>query len=213
MSLYLVVRINKSLGGLDCMDVQDKKDIRRFILGQREKIATNIRMEWDKNIFELLINSEFYTNASVIFAFVSFKSEVNTHIIIEHALKNSKTIYVPRIQSMEKGMEIFKINSLEDLKTGYFNILEPKESCFPADSNNIDLILMPGVAFDRQGGRVGYGKGFYDGFLRRMNKEVDKIALAYDFQILDKVPMDEFDIKIDGLVTNEGITYSGSEEA
>ena len=187
------------------MNLRNKKDIRSLILEQREKVDINIRKEWDKSIFELLINSEFYKNASVIFIFVSFKSEVNTHRIIEHALNNSKTIYVPRIESKEKGMEIFEIHSLEDLKTGYFSILEPKESCLAADSNNIDLILMPGVAFDEQGGRVGYGKGFYDAFLRKMEKKVDKIALAYYFQILDKVPVDEFDVKIDGIVTNERI--------
>lgn len=191
------------------MDLLNKRVIRSSILEQREKINTSIRKEWDKNIFDLLINSEFYKNANVIFVFVSFKSEVDTHPIIEHALKNFKTIYVPKIQSKEKGMEIFKISSLEDLKTGYFDILEPKESCPVADSNNIDLILMPGVAFDLKGGRVGYGKGFYDVFLSRMSKKVNKIALAYDFQIVDKVPMDQFDVKIDGIVTNEGIVYIG----
>jgi 5-formyltetrahydrofolate cyclo-ligase len=186
------------------MDLQNKKDIRNFILEKREKVDPDIRKEWDKIIFSNLINSDFYKNASVIFAFVSFKSEVETHQIIKQALKDSKIIYVPKIRSREKGMEIFKIDSLDELKTGYFGILEPQESCPAAGSSTIDLILMPGVAFDRQGGRLGYGRGYYDSFLRKMNKRVDKIALAYDFQILDKVPMDEFDVKIDGFITNEG---------
>jgi len=192
------------------MDLQNKKDIRKFILEQREKIDDNIRSEWDKNIFDLFINSELYKKAKVIFVFVSFKSEVNTHQIIETALKDSKTIYVPKIQLKEKGMEIFEINSLEQLKLGYFNILEPQEGCLSAPMDSIDLILMPGVAFDRRGGRVGYGKGFYDRFLRNMIKTVNKIALAYDLQILDKVPMDEFDVRIDGIITNKEIIYRQS---
>ncbi|MBC8062338.1 MAG: 5-formyltetrahydrofolate cyclo-ligase [Clostridiaceae bacterium] len=187
------------------MDLRDKNNIRSFILEQREKVNNDIRKQWDEGIMIQLLESEFYKKSRVIFVFVSFKSEVNTHKIIEHALKHSKIIYVPKIKSKENVMEIFQINSLKDLKTGYFNILEPEESCLAADSNNIDLILMPGVAFDRLGGRVGYGRGFYDEFLRKMDKSVDKIALAYDFQILDKVPMDEFDVKIDGIVTNREI--------
>lgn len=67
---------------------------------------------------------------------------------------------------------------------------------------------MPGIAFNKSGGRVGYGKGFYDVFFRKLNKRVDKIALAYDFQILSKVPMNEYDVKIDGIITNEQIIYN-----
>ena len=189
------------------MDLQNKKSIRKFILEKREQVPANIRNQWDESIFNLLINSEVYKNATVIFIFVSYNSEVNTHKIIEHALKNSKTIYVPKITSKGQLMEVFEIKSLKDLKIGYFGILEPQETCPIGDQNKIDLILMPGVAFDRQGGRVGYGKGFYDKFLDKMDKKVDKIALAYDFQILDSVPIDEFDVKINGFITNNGITY------
>lgn len=186
------------------MDLKNKKDIRRFILEQRDKLEPDIKKELDKKIFSELIDSEVYKNASVIFVFVSFKSEVGTHEIIKQALKDSKTICVPKINTKEREMEIFKINSLEELKEGYYGILEPGEYCPSVNSNDIDLVIMPGAAFDRQGGRIGYGGGFYDRFLSRMNKKVDKIALAYDFQILDRVPMDEFDVRVDGIVTNEG---------
>lgn len=186
------------------MDLKNKKDIRRFVLEKRDKLEPDTKVELDKKIFSELINSEAYKNASVIFVFVSFKSEVDTHEIIKQALKDSKTICVPRINAKEREMEIFKINSLEELKEGYYGILEPGEDCPAVNGNNIDIVLMPGAAFDRQGGRIGYGGGFYDRFLSRMNKKVDKIALAYDFQILDRVPMDEFDVRVDGIVTNEG---------
>lgn len=186
------------------MDLKNKKDIRRFILEQRDKLEPDIKKELDKKIFSELIDSEAYKNASVIFVFVSFKSEVDTHEIIKQALKDSKTICVPKINTKEREMEIFKINSLGELKEGYYGILEPGEDCPSVNSNDIDLVLMPGAAFDRQGGRIGYGGGFYDRFLSRMNKKVDKIALAFDFQILDRVPMDEFDVRVDGIVTNEG---------
>ena len=70
-------------------------------------------------------------------------------------------------------MQIFKINSLAQLKPGYYGILEPLEQCQEIDGKNIDLIIMPGVSFDRKGGRVGYGAGFYDKFLSMMNRKVD----------------------------------------
>jgi 5-formyltetrahydrofolate cyclo-ligase len=190
------------------MGFQEKKEIREHILTKRELIDTDIKNQWDESIFNNVINSELYKKANTIFAFVSFKSEVDTHKIIKYAIKDKKTICVPRIQSKQKGMEIFKINDFQQLKKGYFGILEPLESCPEIDKKEIDLILIPGVAFDRQGGRVGYGAAFYDRFLSNLNKKVDKIALAYDFQVLDNIPMDEHDVRIDGVITEKEIIFS-----
>lgn len=183
------------------MNLEEKKVIRKQIIEHRDSIDSSLRREWDKTIFFKLINSEFYKNANMIFTFVSFKSEVDTHSIIKHSISCGKTICVPRIKSKQNGIEIYKINGFEDLKEGYFGILEPIDTCLAVDKDSIDLILMPGVAFDSQGGRLGYGAGYYDRFIASMSKKVDKIALAYNFQIIDKVPMDTHDIKIDGIIT------------
>lgn len=181
----------------------EKKEIRKKILEYRETIDVNERQRWDEIIFNRLINSELYKGASTIFTFASFKSEVDTHKIIEYAINDKKTICVPKIESKEKGIEIFKIEGFNQLKKGYFGILEPIESCPPVDSNDLDLILMPGVAFDRSGGRLGYGAAFYDRFLSNMNKKVRKIAIAYHFQVLQDIPMYEHDVRIDGIITEE----------
>lgn len=190
------------------MDIHEKKDIRMQILQHRELLDLNTRRQWDEVIFNKLINSEVYKKANTIFAFVSFKSEVDTHKIIKYAIEDKKTICVPRIESKQKGMEIFKIDGFEQLKKGYFGILEPLESCPAIDSKELDLILIPGVAFDRQGGRVGYGAAFYDRFLSSLNKKVHKIALAYQIQVLNNIPMDEHDVRIDGVITEEEIIIS-----
>jgi 5-formyltetrahydrofolate cyclo-ligase len=187
------------------MNIGEKDSIRKQIIEHRDSIDINTKNQWDANIFNSLIKSEWYKKANTIFAFVSFKSETDTHKIIKYAIQDKKTICVPRIKSKQKGIEIFKIDSFYQLEKGYFGILEPIESCLAVDSKDIDLILMPGVAFDRQGGRLGYGAGFYDRFLSNMNNNVDKIAVAYHFQVLDNIPMDEHDVRINGIVTEEEI--------
>ncbi|MDI3534502.1 MAG: 5-formyltetrahydrofolate cyclo-ligase [Thermosediminibacterales bacterium] len=187
------------------MDLKTKKEVRKYILHKRDLLDTNTKKEWDDQIFKKLVNSEFYKNAGTIFTFVSFGSEVDTHRFINYALKDEKIICVPKILSKERGIEVFKINSLKDLEPGHYGILEPKEHCHKINSEDIDLILMPGLAFDREGGRIGYGAGYYDKFLMKMRKKVKKIALAYDFQLFCRVSTDELDVKIDGIITNKEI--------
>lgn len=189
------------------MDLLSKTTLRKLVLEKRDAVDINTRKKWDEEVFKRIINNESYINSNIIFTFVSFGSEVNTHQIISLALNDNKIIYVPKIKSKEKGIEIFRINSLSDLKTGYLGILEPSQNCSAADSSDIDLILMPGVAFDRQGGRLGYGAGFYDRFLTKMSKRVEKIALAYQFQVVDSVPMENSDVRIDGIITNDSFIH------
>ena len=186
--------------------IKEKKEIRKHMLKQRDMIDKIQKQKWDNEIFNKVINSEYYKKAKTIFLFVSFKSEVDTHKLIEYAINDNKEICVPKIETKEKGIELYKITGFDDLKVGYYNVLEPIEGSQKISSENIDLILMPGLAFDREGGRVGYGGGYYDKFLKESEKNrVKRIAIAYNCQLLDKVPMDENDMKIDGIITNEKI--------
>lgn len=178
-----------------------KKEYREEVLTRRSDTSNEIREQWNEIIFNKLISSDYYKKSYVIFTFVSFKDEVDTHRFIEYALKDGKKICVPKVPSKKQGMEVYFINSFEDLKKGYFDILEPLEGCIKASAEEIDFILMPGVAFDKQGNRIGYGAGFYDRFLSQLKRQVPKIALSYDFQLYEKVPTDEFDVRIDGVIT------------
>jgi 5-formyltetrahydrofolate cyclo-ligase len=186
------------------MDLYNNKVyIRKSVIEKRDSITIDIKKEWDERILKKLIDNKSYEDSLVLFTFVSFGSEVDTHKIISYALNDGKIVYVPKIKSKDKGIEIFRINTLSDLKPGYFNILEPLENCPVGNIKDIDLILMPGIAFDRNGGRIGYGAGFYDRFLTNINSDVPKLALAYQFQVLDEVPITEFDVKIDGIISNK----------
>jgi len=184
------------------MDFESKQEVRKYILEMRDRQRREDRARWDDVIFSKFIDSEYYKNSEVIFIFVSFRSEVDTHRIIKKALEDGKTICVPRVISKNDGMKAFRINSIEELKKGSFGVLEPSADCKEVPGAEIDLVVMPGAAFDKNGGRIGYGGGFYDRFLSGLRHNAKKIALAYDFQILKHVPMDEHDIKPDGIITN-----------
>lgn len=186
------------------MVYEAKKKLRNSILRKRDAIDINTKAIWDSQIFNTLVNSNYYQSANTIFTFVSFGSEVDTHGIIKYALTNNKTICVPKT-SKKNGIEVFSINGFDDLEVGYFKILEPIAGCEKVNPNKIDLILMPGLAFNRVGDRIGYGGGFYDRFLENVSAQVDKIALAYHFQLVDNIPTTENDMQIDGIITNEAV--------
>lgn len=187
------------------MDFLSKKEVRRFMIDKRDAVNIEKKQELDEKIFETLINSRFYKKAAVIFTFVSFRSEADTYRFINHAILDKKVVCVPKIKSKQEGMEAFKISDLSDLKEGYFGVQEPSDKCPRVDIGDIDLIVMPGLAFDREGGRIGYGGGFYDAFISKLDRRVYKIAIAYNFQVLDKVPVDDWDIRVDGVITDKEI--------
>jgi 5-formyltetrahydrofolate cyclo-ligase len=180
----------------------DKKELRKIILEKRDNIALNERIKYDKDIFNSLINSPLYIKSKLIFVFVSYKSEVNTHEIIKHALSQGKRVCVPKVLSKSEGMHAIEIRKFDDLKSGKYGILEPETFENKINEEEIDLALIPGVAFDKSGGRMGYGAGFYDRFLVKLKKDTHKIALAYGVQIVDYIPMNEWDVKVDGIIAN-----------
>jgi len=192
--------------GGEIMVFEAKKKLRQSILKKRDAIDINTKTIWDNQIFSSFINSNHYQNASTIFTFVSFGSEVDTHKIIKFALSDNKIICVPKT-SKKNGIEVFRINGFDDLEVGYFKILEPIANCEKISPAKIDFILMPGLAFNRVGDRIGYGGGFYDRFLLNISTSVDKIALAYHFQVVEDIPTTENDIKIDGIITNKEVIH------
>lgn len=185
---------------------ESKREIRKFMREKRGLLTKEEKEKLDDAIFENVINSREYKESKNIFIFVSYDTEVDTHRIIKQALKDEKVLCVPRVISKEEGMIIAQIESFEDLEPGAYGILEPRNDKFKVDETLIDVAYLPGLAFDKIGGRVGYGGGFYDRFLRKSRKDSKKIGLAYSFQILEKVPMeqnDEYvDEYIDGIITD-----------
>lgn len=168
----------------------------------RNKLEVQTKALKDDIIFQNVINSQFFLKAKIIFIFVSFGSEVDTHRLIEYALMKGKTVCVPKVSLTKKTMDAVEINFLDDLKKSSYGILEPIYHDNLIEAEKIDLVIVPGLAFDVNGGRLGYGGGYYDKFFTKVNISVKKIGLAYSFQIIDKIPVCEHDVLLDGLISD-----------
>ncbi|NMM62759.1 5-formyltetrahydrofolate cyclo-ligase [Clostridium sp. P21] len=182
--------------------MENKKSIRKLVKERKNTFSAADRQNSNSIIFNKIINSSDYKNAQTIFIFVSFNNEVDTHRIIKQALQDGKILCVPKIISKEQGMDIVRIKSFKDLKEGAYGILEPEDNKLKVQEKDIELSYLPGLAFDRRGGRIGYGGGFYDRFLVKTRKDSKKIGLAYKFQVFSEVPMEEHDVFIDGIITD-----------
>lgn len=185
----------------------DKVFIRKEMIKRREEISLAQKSHMDREILKRLLESKYYNNSNVIFTFVSFKKEVDTHNLIGQALKDGKKICVPRVINKKSGMVACYIDGLHSLTPGCMGILEPGENAVLANKDDMDLIIVPGLAFDRKGGRIGYGGGYYDKFLEELPGDIPKVAIAYDFQIIHYIRMCQHDIKVDLIITDKGIYY------
>ena len=198
---------------MDSIGLKDrKKELRKATLAKRKNLAENtpdLFNEYNQRIMKTLKNTPEYKDARVIMCFISFEDEVETHQLIKEALAEGKKIFVPYIITDEKSMVPAEITDFEkDLEPGYYNILAPREDSLSIkDKNEIDLVITPGVLFDHLGYRIGYGAGFYDRFFSQLDPAVPKIAVAFGIQeTREALPTDEFDIPIDKLITENGIT-------
>ena len=149
------------------------------------------------------MQSPFFLEAESIFSYVSVEGEVDTKIILETALQMGKRVFVPRcIPGKERLMDAVEIHSMEELSIQYFGLLEPKPEIPASEERNFDLSLIPCVMADRRGGRLGHGAGYYDRFLAKSQGK--KLCLCFSWYLTEKIPMEERDIPMDALLTEEG---------
>lgn len=179
----------------------NKEEIRKSMIKKRDD--SNNRDEMDEIIKRKLKRSNFYKSSNNIFIYVGFKSEINTINYINEFLEDGKKVFIPRTDVKTKTMEAIEITSLRDLVRSDYGILEPKREKKAINKNQLDLIIFPGVAFDKKGYRIGYGAGYYDKFMKDIHNEVFKVALCYDFQIVNNVPYEEHDVRVSCILTEK----------
>jgi len=187
------------------MEIKSKETLRKAILALRKDQDKEDKFKSDKKIISTLTDLEIYKKAKTIFVYVSVNEEVNTRSFIEEALGVGKIIAVPKTYKGNKEMKAVIIKSLEDLEPARFNLLEPKDDSRVLEKEEIDLIVVPGAVFDLNLNRIGYGGGYYDRFLKDIEFKNNKVALAYDFQVLDKIEVESHDMKMDLVITGKRI--------
>ncbi|MCG6553664.1 MAG: 5-formyltetrahydrofolate cyclo-ligase [Candidatus Magnetominusculus sp. LBB02] len=186
-------------------DTTSKAALRKEAVYVRNAISSDIKKINDAAIYKNLFDTDEFINARSVMFFASIKSEPDTLTMIAAALSINKTVILPRTNLKTRALEPYIIKSLSELIPGYMGIPEPNPAaCAPA--GDIDIIVMPGLAFDETGGRVGYGGGYYDRFISGMTIDRPTLAaVAYNIQVIEHVPVMSYDIKVDMIITESGV--------
>jgi len=177
--------------------------IRHEAIAFRNRLSQEQHQHYDQMICERILTSQEYRKADLIFMYMAYRNEVDLAIVMDHAFNHQKKIAVPRVVSDD--LVFHTIRSVDELITGYHSIKEPTE-IMPVIHETPDLILVPGVAFDRTGNRMGYGKGFYDRFLSK-HSGCYKMAVAYEGQFTASIEAKEYDVKMDSIITEHERIY------
>ncbi len=180
----------------------NKSELRESMRALRRKMTAAEVGEKSERIQQCLFGFDKYINAKTVMLYVSAFKEPSTEAVIRDALLRGKNVAVPVSNAETETITPSYICGFDSLKKGAYGILEP-EVILPADIYDIDFILVPGIAFDKRGNRMGFGKGYYDKLLRDCRAE--KTALCYEYQMLDEIPSDIHDIPMNTIITEENI--------
>lgn len=186
-----------------------KNDIRKAAHAARNEQPDKDSLS--KLITDQVMQLEAYQSAGCVMWYVDVRSEVRTRHALPETLEGGKRIVIP--YCVDGELELFHLQSMDELETGMYRILEPRAelrevAAKRVDVKELDLILVPGVAFDARGGRTGHGKGYYDKLLENAKPETPLISLAFECQMFDEIPMQDHDIYMDKVVT-EARVYDG----
>lgn len=177
----------------------NKKEARVLIKTRRENLSQEYIDNSSEIIFQEIINNENFKNAKIIMSYMDFKNEVKTEKINSYFKAQGKIVVLPKVIDKENMIVI------EDKSEYFVSRFGNKEPIGEEYIGKIDLIITPGVAFDRNKNRVGFGRGYYDRFFLK-HPESKKIAIAFEEQIIEEgIENDEFDMKVDNIITEKGV--------
>lgn len=171
----------------------DKKELRRQIREQKRAMTEEQIVSASSRLGELFLNCPQYKQAQTIYGYLPYNQEVRTVPMLEQAMKDGKRVAVPKCYGDE--MRFIYMDDLSKVEKGYANIPEPIAD-EPVADDKTALVLMPGMAFTKDGKRMGYGGGFYDKFLAA-EPEHPTVALCYAFQMVEDLPTEDYDIPVD----------------
>jgi len=177
----------------------EKSLLRKRFCQIRNSLSPKELSSLSARIKQNLFDSEEFKSANSILFYASFRSEVETLPVIEETL-GKKRCFLPKVSADE--LKVFEIQSFSELKSGYYGILEPITEV-EAKLSQIELIIIPGLAFSKDGGRLGYGRGFYDRLLAKTSSL--KVSLCFSCQLTDEIPINQRDQRVDRIITENGV--------
>lgn len=194
--------------------MESKQDMRRRAYDARK--AQENKEEVSQQAIEHLIALPEYQRAQTVMWYIDARSELRTRHFLPEALKSDKRIVVPYCTTDENGdnkLGLWVLEDMDELVVGKWQILEPPkdrwgESGKEVEPTDLDFVVVPGVGFDRQGGRLGNGQGYYDRLLESARSDAPLVGLCYESQLFDEIPVDEHDVFMDKIVTENGV-YPG----
>ena len=181
-----------------------KKSIRQILRQRKDSMNSDDRLEKSKMICRHLLKQ--IRDGETVMIYTSKEKEVNTVSLITTLLKRGNPVIVPVIVKEDISLRLSYLQDLSSLVPSTFGVPEPIGSEIPATGDDVDTIILPMHGFDRTGGRIGYGAGYYDRFLAK-NPNLRKIGIAFSCQEYENLPVDENDIPMDYIITEEGIVY------
>ncbi|AGL01573.1 5-formyltetrahydrofolate cyclo-ligase [Desulfoscipio gibsoniae] len=184
-----------------------KNELRKNVIAGRNAMPLHQIEATSAAIADKVLALPEYIRATTVMAYVDFRNEVQTAFINKSILQQGKRLVVPITDVANKKLIPSQvIHFPNDLTPGTWGILEPKPECVrPVEPGEIDLVIIPGVAFDTAGNRLGYGGGFYDRFLLRIRKDATLVSLAFELQVRPNVYPGEYDVPIHILITEDRV--------
>lgn len=168
-----------------------KNKIRRELKEKRLKLSEDDRRIYSLNLFRQVLKLDIWDRSQNILSYCSFRGELETDFINKEILLQGKNLLLPKTDIETNTMKAVLVKSLSDIQVGNYGIKEPRGSV----ELEPDLIIVPAIAYDKEGNRIGYGGGYYDRYLE--GRRAFKLGVIYDFQLLDKVEVEEHDIGVD----------------
>ncbi len=188
-----------------------KEAVRKDMLRRRKEQSLHDVQLLSSKAQNLLLSQKVWQEAQHVALYMPTQGEVQTQDLCTQAWGQGKKVFLPRCQQGKQGhMDFIACQNMQDLTVGKYGIVEPKQDIMASDQTTLqlDILLIPGVAFTPKGQRIGYGGGYYDRFLQFLNKDkVLCMGFAFSWQIVDALPTQEWDIPVQALVSDEGILW------
>jgi 5-formyltetrahydrofolate cyclo-ligase len=184
---------------------EQKENVRKILRQKKEAMLPEDRLEKSRRICHHLM--KIIREKETVLVFTSKEKEVNTRPLIEALFRKGNPVVVPIIVKEDVSLRLSYLRDFSALVPSTFGVPEPIGSEIPAHAEDVDTIILPMLGFDRAGGRIGYGAGYYDRFLSK-NPGLRKIGIAFACQEVGSIPVDENDIRMDAVLTEDGIVYT-----